>query len=458
MAGRIRAGLWRRMAHPWPSARVAATRAPVLVATLVFVLALAPRLAWVVSPGVAGVWNDIYEHRQESTEAPRDDMSYYILTARSLAQGDGYVDPATGAPTARAPLGWPAVLSVFYVLFGPNVLSAQIFNAFVASATCAVTYLLGARLFDTRVGLGAGLILALFPVHILWSAVLLTEVTFTFALAVILLFASGNVLGWRAFVLGLMVGAATLIRTEALLLPILIIALLLARGLSWRETSRLVVFVVCGMAVFVVPWAARNTLAFDAPVFLTTRTGVTLFVGRGAGDLNHYYELAYEYRNLPEPKRSLEIDRAAMGEAVDDFMSNPLADLGWTPAKLRRFYLHDPVWTAYGHLLIEPSWSGPPSFGKLRAIAEAYNWFVLAGALLAVALHPSSSSRFGYTLLFGTVGLWSFMFGVLFFGDARYHLALLPVLSILAASGYTALLEQAGHATKLTGPSREPRR
>ncbi|MEX1252878.1 MAG: glycosyltransferase family 39 protein [Dehalococcoidia bacterium] len=380
-----------------------------------------------------------------------------MFTARSLAQGDGYVDPA-GAPTARAPLGWPAILSVFYLLSGPNVLSAQIFSAVVASATCVVTFLLGARLFDTRVGLGAGLILALFPVHILWSAVLLTEVMFAFVLAFILFVASGNVLGWRAFVLGLMVGAATLIRTEALLLPTLIFALLLARGLSWRVTCRLVAFVVCGMAVFVVPWAARNTLAFDAPVFLTTRTGVSFFVGRGTGDLNPYYDLASGYRDLPEPERSLEIDRAAMRRAVDDFMSNPLADLGRTPAKLRRLYAYDPVWTAYGRLLIEPSWSGPPSFGQARVIAEAYYWFVLAGALLAVALRPSSSSRSGYTLLFGTVGLWSFMFGVLFFGDARYHLALLPVLSILAASGYTALLERVGPGTKLSDPSPEPRR
>ena len=452
-------GLGIERPPPWQSARALLAAKPLLLPAFIFLLALTPRLAWVLSADVSSVYRPVYDAPSVDYTVPPgiDDVTYYLLTARSIAQGEGYAEPFFGTPSARYPPGWPYVLSSFYFFFGPNPLPAVVFNAVVGAATSVLTYFLGLRLFGRKIGFGAGIIIALFPAHILFSSLLLTEVFFTFVLTSILLLSCSGMGGWRALALGLMMGGATLVRGEAVLLPIVLLAVLRARGASWRSIARQATLVGVGMAVLLVPWAVRNSFQFDSPVLLTTQTGAVLLVGhasnvRGGPDVGPYFDLMEDYRELPEPLRQLEIERAASREAWDGFRSDPLGDLALIPTKLRWFYQHDSTWGP-ARLFVEAFWTGPLPFQGARIIAEAYYYFVLAGAVLMVAIRHPAAWRGAYGLLFGVIGLWSFMFGFLFYGDARYHMPLLPLLSIAAAGGIVALANPR-LASRRSSPSR----
>ena len=417
---------------------------PLLVPALIFLLALTPRLAYALGADTGKVYRPVYHARPvDYTVAPGiDDVTYYLLTARSIAQGEGYAEPFLDAPSARYPPGWPAVLSVFYLLFGTNAQPAVVFNALVGAASCVLTYFLGWRLFDRKAGLWGALILALFPVHILYSPILLTEVFFTFLLTLTLIFAARGMTHRRALTLGLLAGALTLVRGEAVLLPAVFLVVLVLRGMTWRASARQIMLVGVGMAVLIAPWAVRNSLQLGSPVLLTTQTGVNFFVGHGRnaggdGNMAPYFRLAEDYRGLPEPDRQVKIDRASYNGAWEGFRSDPLGDLALAPAKLRWFLRDDPT-SGPSRPLVAAFWHGPLPFRAAQLVAGVYYYVVLSGTVLLVILRQSAGRPGAFGLLFAVIGLWAFIFGLLFFGDDRYHIPLLPIFSITAAAGFSA--------------------
>lgn len=429
----------------WPWAWVLPNQRSLVLPAFLFLLALIPRLAWTLSADTEKVYRPVYDAMPVDYVVPpgMDDITYYLHTSRSIAQGEGYTEPFLGTPSARYPPGWPAALSIFYFFFGPNALPAVVFNAVIGAAASVLVYLLGSHLFDRRVGLGAGFIMALFPIHIFYSPVLLTEVFFTSLLTLALLLAISVLHDWRALLLGVLAGAATLVRGETVLLPAVFLVVLLLRGATWHACARQTVLIGAGMAILLLPWIVRNSIQLEAPVFLNTQTGVNLFFGHATAArserdvVSHfsYFGLVADYRDLPEPQRQVEIDQAAFNEAWKGFRSDPPGDLAQIPSKLRDLYRHDPMFGPT-RLLVAAFWHGPLSFRAARLLADAYYYMVLGGAALLLFLRRPASWRGAYGLLYGVIVLWSFTFGFLFYGDNRYHIPLLPILSIAAAAGF----------------------
>src|SRR6185503_13338871 len=125
------------------------------------------------------------------------------------------------APTAHWPPGYPLLLAGVYWLFGPSLLAAKLANAVLATVAVVLTYRIGCELGRPRVGLVAAAILALFPGDILFSPTILSETLFgTLFSASLWLFLRWTNRGdaraatWFAF--GLLLGGATLVRGNAL--------------------------------------------------------------------------------------------------------------------------------------------------------------------------------------------------------------------------------------------------
>ncbi|NIP87451.1 MAG: GlcNAc transferase, partial [Planctomycetales bacterium] len=64
-------------------------------------------------------------------------------------------DPWQGA-FARPPF-YPYLLAGIYWVFGFSLTAVRFVQAILGGATCSLTYVLGRRLFDRRVGLAAGI-------------------------------------------------------------------------------------------------------------------------------------------------------------------------------------------------------------------------------------------------------------------------------------------------------------
>lgn len=137
--------------------------------------ALVAQLVWIVSLG---------------PREPRFDESQYVLRARNLAAGKGYTDEA-GRSDAFWPPGYPAVLSVCYRMFGDSRSVGIGLQVVLAIATSVLISVLGTAAFGMRIGRPAAFLLAVYPTHVFYATLYLTEPLFT------LLVTAAVLLLWR---------------------------------------------------------------------------------------------------------------------------------------------------------------------------------------------------------------------------------------------------------------------
>jgi 4-amino-4-deoxy-L-arabinose transferase-like glycosyltransferase len=220
-----------------------------------------------------------------------DDPLYYRTLASLIAQGKGFVQPAAAlnegmfVPTAhRAPL-YPLVLAGVTKLGGTGPDALRLVGVMSGAGSIVALGFLGRRLAGARAGLLAAGLAAIYPTLIAADGALMTESLYGFLAALMLLSAyrlqeaPGP---WRAIVLGLVAGLAALTRAEALLLLPLVLVPIERRPAGVRAAA-----IVClAFAVVLVPWTARNWIAFDQPVLLATEGGETI---AGANCGSSYY-------------------------------------------------------------------------------------------------------------------------------------------------------------------------
>ena len=238
---------------------------------LLLVLALALRLA--------AIW-------WLTTPAPvlHADSMWYHLSAANMASGHGYIHHFTGKPTAAWPPGYPFILSVLYRSFTTDPAWGFALNAIAGTVTCWLAGRIALALFSAREQVAATALVAFAPSHILFSSLLLTETIFATMMAalvlaaIVLLDPAARRSPVRWIVWGAAVGAAGLVRAEAVLLLFAPLSVLL---LQRRASAALLVFVcaVSGAISAQAPWLARNAHLFGRIVPATTSFGRTLLIG-----------------------------------------------------------------------------------------------------------------------------------------------------------------------------------
>jgi hypothetical protein len=222
------------------------------------------------------------------------DAETYHLLARVLAAGDGYVRPrelfelGRSVPTAEFPPLHPFVLAVAD-LVGINTPNGQrVVGAFLGVVTVALVGLLARRISGPRAGLVAAGLAALSPVLIEHDTSLYSEGLYALLVTACLLAIHVAMTDARTatprpaslVLLGLLLGAAALSRSEALLL-VPVAAVLV----SWRPgrpsaaaVARTLALVGVGTLLVVGTWAVRSSMALGAFVPTSTNAG-TLVAG-----------------------------------------------------------------------------------------------------------------------------------------------------------------------------------
>ncbi len=149
-----------------------------------------------------------------------DSASYHSLAVNIL--NHGVFSRVSGPPfvyeSFRTP-GYPLLLSATYALFGDSALPALVLQAVIATGTVALTWLLGRKLFDSRVGAWAAILLSLDLASVCSCQTLTSETAFALLvlMAVWLLVRSLSPLrGWPGFALsGLALACAIYVRPVA---------------------------------------------------------------------------------------------------------------------------------------------------------------------------------------------------------------------------------------------------
>ncbi|MGI8427809.1 MAG: ArnT family glycosyltransferase [Solirubrobacteraceae bacterium] len=206
-------------------------------------------------------------------------------TAASIAQGHGYPPsnrgPDGGASAFRPP-GYPVVLAAVYALADHATPSlGRLVGAFLGTLSVALIGLVALRLWGKRVGVLALGIAAVAPPLVIFSTSLISEALFVPLVLAAVLTALEARSGQRRYrwatVTGILVGLASLTRTNGLLL-LLPFALAFAPTPPRRRLSAWtpIAVVILATCLTIAPWTVRNWTVFHAFIPVSDESGYTL--------------------------------------------------------------------------------------------------------------------------------------------------------------------------------------
>ncbi len=402
---------------------------PWAVLAVVVALGLAVRLAWLAAVPTQ----------------PVTDFAWYFDRAVSIANGQGY--SVDGRPTAYWPFGYPAFLGAAFALMGPSLGLAKALNTALTLLAVVLAWVVARRLYPSVwVAHGTALILALHPAFVAYSGVLASEPLFTCLTLVgsaLCLFCPRRSLGPVALG-GAVLGLATLVRPQAVLLPGLILVCLAVWDGREAFRGRLLLTLCvayCGLALALLPWTVRNLNVFDRFVFVSTNGGDNLLIGHHPGATGRWkdpVQIEPRLAGLGEVQR----DRTARSLALFYLRQDPLQPLRTGPERLEATF-----WSgsdaAYWAFQTEPGRLVTPGRDGRRGLFLSFRRFaegaaVGVGSLFAIGLAVAGLKRARVPLLPIALVAMTAALSLLFFGNPRFGFPALPFLVMAGLGGLAA--------------------
>lgn len=368
---------------------------------------------------------------------PTSDATWYYGKAADLANGLGYLNE--GVPTAFWPPGMSMALSVAFRIFGISVTSVGIFNLLLGIPAAWLTLSLGRYIFRSEgAGRAALLLLAIYPNSIGYFPLALTEVFYTtLLLAICWLLVVPR--GWLAYLCaGLLLGLASLVKAQTLVVVPLIVAIALLRETGfWRRVplaALRAVGLIALAAVVIAPWTIRNERYLGSYVVVSTNGGFTLFTGNhdtadGGYQPNDPAVIAIQNAPLDEVAR----DAAHKQAGIDWIRAHPGGFVRLMPLKLFKLWATDgeAIW-AY-----ETGMAGYARYAALfwtvRIANQVYYMALLLGFAVAAMVTLRRRWRAGERL----VDWWLLPYGIaayptaiaiVFSGQSRFHYPVMPFI------------------------------
>lgn len=382
------------------------------------------------------------------------DPTFYMIFAGRLADGLGYSVP-NGEPTAYYPVGYPGALAALFWLADRTPLPDDrmaivvFLNLVAAVVSFVLVFAIGRRLFDRRVGLAAAGLLAVMPNLIFHSGLALTETVFnTLALAAVLVIVSTT---WRSppvralAAFGLLVGLAALVRPPSLLfVPVLALAGWWAAGWGWRELGRAVAVPTAVAAAVILPWTVRNLVEMEAPILISSNVGDNLCIGNNpeaTGAFSLPRSCLDGYDDLARPAYEVRRDADGRAKAIRFILEEPAEQLRLIPLRAYWTFSADTDGLRAAESYGEDRFIGQPLRRVLELAANTTFFATLALGLAAVVLLRSGGRDPGRTFVV-LVAASLAVTPLVFFGDLRFHVPVVPFLVIGAAALVVAGLDR----------------
>jgi tetratricopeptide (TPR) repeat protein len=375
------------------------------------------------------------------------DSRAYDEWARQIARGDWLGHEVF----YQAPL-YPYFLGTLYAIGGRNLLMVRICQAIIGSLACVFLGLAGRRFFSSRIGLIAGLLLALYAPAIFFDSLLQKSVLDVFFICLMLWILSRLALvGTSTRVpwlwLGLGMGALSLTRENALVLAaVILLWVCLQTRVAGRERVAAAGAFMLGLAIVIAPVAVRNHIVGGGFYVTTSQFGPNFYIGNNPRADGTYMPLRVG-RGAPEYERQDAIELAERAEgrhltpaevstywadrALDFITSQPLA---WLKVVGRKVAL---LWNATEMVDTESQesyaeWSTPVGllahvghFGILVPLAAFGVWATWPQHKRLWIVHAMAIAYAASV--------------VMFYVFARYRFPLVPFLVLFASAGLAEL-------------------
>ncbi len=379
---------------------------------------------------------------------PTSDADWYYGHAAQMAAGMDYLD-GQGHPTAFWPVGWPWLLSLAFRVGGVSVWTVGVVNLLAAMATGWLMLDLGRRWTGSETAARAGLLAyAVYPNAVLYVPLALTEVPYTalllFAIWLMVVPARTPLRGWAALVAaGLVLGLATLVKAQTLVIVPAIMAIALWREPRvWQRLPRVAAqgAIILGVAALAVaPWTLRNHREMGAWVPVSTNGGFTLLTGNNDSANGGYTpdDPVVRWLNTRHDLGEVAYDAEARRLGMAWIRSHPAGFARQAPLKLWRLWGPD----GEGQWAYETGSSAfraaPHAFLAVRALNQAWYWLLLAA--FAVAPWPIVRARraagqrlIDWWLIAYAVAAFPSAIAVVFSGQSRFHYPVMPFVCIIA--------------------------
>lgn len=389
-----------------------------------------------------------------------DDMFQYDMLARSLASGNGYrwyaredlrllepyvdfdltstdYDPVRGVPTSfRAPL-YPAFLALVYSVAGAGVsrfLAARLAQAILLGAPLApLTYLSARKLLpaNEQAARVSAWIAAAYPMLLIFPIGLGTENLFFLLLLLSFLFLLSIIEHpaiSRFLLAGLLLGLTAL--TRSVVLPFAGLAVLWAWFILKQKRGALLM--ALALTVTILPWVARNSQLHGRLTGIETSMGYNLYVG-------YHPESAGTFTFGP----SLDLipilddavrDRLGTQKALEFIQADPGRFVPLAASRLGHFFrLELRVLTYFYSSNFFGFIPAPLLLALMALFGLPFAILSISAVLGCLRLPRSPALRLAAGLFLGYL-----LPHVFILSEERFHLALIPLLAIFAASAWTS--------------------
>ncbi len=391
------------------------------------------------------------------------DARSYDEWARRIADGDWMGSDVF----YQAPL-YPYFLGTLYTVFGRDLMAVRVVQAIVGSVSAVLLADAGHRLFSRRVGLVAGFGLALYAPAIFFDGLLQKTVLDVFFVCLSIWLTSrliaradssvpDRTATWKLWLaLGASLGALSLTRENAIALVLVVVVWAISSGRTLRReheahegstkatkrTLHPVILLLAGLAVVLLPVAARNYAVGGGFYLTTSQFGPNFFIGNNP-DSDGTYRALRPGRGAPEYERqdAVELAEQALGrtltpaEVSEYWTDRALAfmtgqPVAWITLQLRKAAL---LFNLSEMLDTESQETYEDASPILRALARVGHFGVLV-PLAAIGLVAAWPERRRLWPILAMAAVYAASV-IAFYVFARYRFPLVPFLMLLAAAG-----------------------
>lgn len=374
----------------------------------------------------------------------------YDDIAHNLINGRGYrVYSDTSETMIRLP-GYVFVLSVIFVLFGKKLVICQIFNIFLSMLVACIIIFLSFKITDSRrLGIIASLVFLFHPAIILAESRGGVDVLFTFLVILFIAtlyrsFERNDVLSF--FICGCTLGLVCLVKSTPLLFPLFLSVLVFFNGVRGEMSRRIwghIGIMIVGVSLVLSPWIIRNYVISGKIVPTMTLMGALaqegLYATKNVGSSKSKYELGWEasrkrasfaekygfnfrkrwHLYFFSSEDEVRFDRLLYRHVIKEYMRTPSLFFKNTFLNFFRFWFR----------------------GGTRT-SNVLNTVLTLPLLILALAGVHDGLRSGANIAPMTVFIAYFVVVHLpLFALARYHIPLIPMLSILALTPFSFLVE-----------------
>jgi 4-amino-4-deoxy-L-arabinose transferase-like glycosyltransferase len=353
-------------------------------------------------------------------------------------------------PLASWPVGYPAFLSLFFSITGPNILVAKLINVVLSTLTVLFTYFIGKQIFTHKIAILATIFLTFLPGVIVYTSLLSTDTLFMAltSLCFVLVLKNGDLrqseaTPWNPFFTGLTNGFLSLVRGVGLsIMPVLIFTYWLTINKKARSTIRWAIIAVVSMLCVVLPWTIRNYVHFNKIILVSTNDGVNFWIGNNPNAYGGYIFPRDPAINpiFPLIGDDIAVRETGFQEGFIFIRENPKKVISLVPAKI--FYLYNSNdfglhWNKLSAINTNQMGTGTRAY----ALTNLAYTFLALNAIIGVAyllfrnfeMYPLKWLGVLFTIYWTIIHLP-------FFGQDRFVLPLIPFLTIYASLGIITLL------------------